>query len=103
MVNTWTVTTEKLDSSAAIIEEKTAKYDSEWQKLYTELAAISSDQWKGIANQVFNEKLRGYENDFREMSNILRQYAEFLKTAAKNYRDTEEALQSEAQNLYIGK
>ena len=33
MAHEWEVTTERLVSSANVIEEKTAKYNSEWAKL----------------------------------------------------------------------
>ncbi len=102
MAREWTVTTERLESSANIIEEKTAKYNSEWAKLYAELQNLKSSQWQGIASETFNTKLEGYRNDFEEMANILLSYANFLRNAATNYRNTEEALRDAAGNLYTG-
>ena len=64
MANKWAVTTERLVSSAGVIEEKTAKYNSEWAKLYTELQSLKSAQWQGIASDTFNAKLEAYRNDF---------------------------------------
>ena len=37
MAKEWSVTTERLESSANVIEEKTGTYHTEWEKLYTEL------------------------------------------------------------------
>ena len=37
MPREWSVTTERLKQSANVIEEKKGKYDTEWQKLYTEV------------------------------------------------------------------
>lgn len=102
MANAWSVTTERLVSSAGVIEEKTAKYNSEWAKLYTELQSLKSAQWQGIASDTFNAKLEGYRNDFEEMSKILMEYANYLKTAAENYVKTEEALKDAASNLHTG-
>ena len=68
MANEWAVTTERLVSSAGVIEEKTAKYNSEWAKLYTELQSLKSSQWQGIASDTFNAKLEAYRNDFEEMA-----------------------------------
>ena len=42
------------------------------------------------------------KNDFQEMSKVLLSYAEFLKSAATNYRNTEESLKDAAGNLYTG-
>lgn len=102
MANSWAVTTERLVSSSNIIEEKTAKYNAEWAKLYSELQNLKSAQWQGIASDTFNSKLEGYRNDFQEMSTILLSYAEFLKSAAENYAKTEEAIKDAAGNLYTG-
>lgn len=102
MANEWAVTTERLVSSANVIEEKTAKYNSEWVKLYTELQSLKSSQWQGIASDTFNSKLEAYRNDFEEMSKILLSYATYLRSAADNYVKTEEALKDAASGLHTG-
>ena len=102
MASNWSVTTERLVSSAGVIEEKTAKYNSEWAKLYTELQSLKSAQWQGIASDTFNAKLEAYRNDFEEMSKILLEYVNYLRTAADNYVKTEEAIKDAASNLYTG-
>ena len=102
MANEWAVTTERLVSSANVIEDKTAKYNSEWAKLYTELQSLKSTQWQGIASDTFNSKLEAYKNDFEEMSKILLNYAAYLKSAADNYVKTEEALKDAASGLHTG-
>lgn len=103
MAKEWSVTTERLESSANVIEEKTNTYNTEWEKLYTEVQNLKSAQWQGIASDTFNKRLEGYKNDFQEMGNVLKQYAEFLKTAAKNYKTVEEELKNAASNLSVGK
>lgn len=102
MANEFVVTTERLVSSAGVIEEKTAKYNSEWAKLYTELQNLKSAQWQGIASDAFNAKLEAYRGDFEEMSKILLNYASYLRGAAENYVKTEEALRDAASNLHSG-
>ena len=102
MANEWAVTTERLVSSAGVIEDKTAKYNSEWAKLYTEVQSLKSAQWQGIASDTFNSKLESYRAKFEEMSKVLLSYAEYLKTAADNYAKTEEAIKDAASNLHSG-
>ena len=102
MANQWSVTTERLVTSAGVIEEKTARYNSEWAKLYTELQSLKSAQWQGIASDTFNAKLEAYRNDFEEMSKVLLEYAAYLKTAAENYVKTEEAIKDAASSLHTG-
>lgn len=102
MASEWAVTTERLESSATVVEEKTAKYNTEWAKLYTELQNLRSAQWQGIASDALNTQLEGCRNDFEEMSKVLTSYVEFLRSAATNYKNTEEALRDAAGNLYAG-
>ena len=102
MANQWSVTTERLVQSATVIEEKTAKYNSEWAKLYAELQNLKSSQWQGIASDTFNAKLEAYRNDFEEMSKVLMEYVNYLRTAADNYVKTEEAIKDAASNLHTG-
>ena len=102
MANKWAVTTERLTSSAQMIEDKTAKYNSEYAKLYTELQSLKSAQWEGIASDTFNARLEGYRNDFEEMAKILTEYAQYLRTAASNYEKTENTVKDAASMLNAG-
>ncbi len=102
MANEWAVTTERLVASANVIEEKTANYNSEWAKLYTELQGLKSAQWEGIASDTFNSKVEAYRSGFEEMSKILLSYATYLRNAADNYVKTEEALKDAASGLHTG-
>ena len=99
----WRVETERLLSSANKIEESTNNYNLKYNHIYELVQDLRSDKWQGIASDTFNERLEGYRNDFQEMEKILKNYAEFLRTAAKNYSDTEEAVRNEASRLYTGK
>lgn len=102
MANAWAVTTERLVASAETIEEKTARYNSEWAKLYSEIQNLKSTQWQGIASDTFNSKLEGYRPSFEEMSQILLSYAAYLRSAAVNYEKTENALADAASTLHTG-
>ena len=102
MANKWAVTTERLVTSAQMIEDKTAKYNSEWAKLYVELQSLKSAQWEGIASDTFNARLEGYRNDFEEMAKVLTEYAQYLRSAADNYVKTEELIKDAANNLSAG-
>ncbi len=102
MANAWSVTTERLTSSANNLEGKVASYNSEWGKLYTEVESLKSSQWKGIASDTFNAKLESYRNDFEELAKILNSYKDFLRSAAERYEKTEEAVKDAAGNLNAG-
>ena len=98
----WEVTTERLIDSAAIIEEKTAKYNEAWAKLYAELETLKGSKWKGTANDTFNQRLEGYRATFEEMGKVITGYVEFLRNASSNYVKTEEALADSASTLNAG-
>ena len=102
MSTEWAVTTERLNDSAAFIEEKAAKYNEEWAKLYAELESLKSSKWKGIASDMFNDRLEGYRADFQEMSKVVEAYAAYLRSAAENYAQTEDSLKEAASSLNAG-
>ena len=102
MGSEWLVTTEKLEGSANLIDEKTGSYNTEWEKLYSEVQNMKSSQWQGSASDTFNSKLEEYRNDFQEMATVLQEYAESLRTIATNYKNAEDALKDAASNLYTG-
>lgn len=97
--NGFTVTTEQLDKAANEIKNKTAQYDADVKRLYTEVENLASAQWKGIASDAFRAKVEGYRPDFEELKTALEQFAESLLTKSKNYSNTENALTSAAQSL----
>lgn len=97
--NGFTVTTERLDEAANYIKDKTSQYDSDIKKLYSEIEAMTSSQWKGVASETFRAKIESYRGEFEQLKTILDQYAENLLTKSKNYTSTENSVTSAAQNL----
>ena len=47
----------------------------------------------------FSTQIRKFEADFREMSVLCTQYAEFLRNSARAYRETQDDLAVQASNL----
>lgn len=95
----WSVTTEQLITAAGEIRDLTGKYVTEYSKLYTELQALRSTHWQGIASDAFNQKLEGYRDTFIELEKVLNTYAEGLEKRAANYDQTENAAKEAAGNL----
>ena len=102
MAREWNVTTEELRKSATLIQQRTDTYNTEWKNLYNELESMSGNQWSGVANEEFNNRLNGFRNDFEDMSKVLTSYVEYLNAAASNYEKTEEAIKTAASNLSSG-
>lgn len=96
MGSTWAVTTERLESSAAKIDEAVEKYNKEWAKIYEEIQSLRNISWEGEASNAFNTKLEGYRPNFEKMATVLTNYTQMLKDSAKKYKDVERRL-TEAQ------
>ena len=56
MAREWSVTTESVKRSSERIGELVSKYQTEYEKLYTEAQALRSAKWTGIASDTFNKK-----------------------------------------------
>ena len=78
----------QLEHSAAFIEDQILQYEATYQHLLQEVEMMRS-AWQGKDNQVFTTQINGFEQDFRKMSVLMRDYAQFLKTSARAYRDTQ--------------
>lgn len=95
----WAVTTEKLRTSAGVIKDKTARFNAEYTRLYSELQNLRSAQWQGIASDAFNAKLEGYKSNFEQLETVLKTFADSLEARAKRYEDTENAVKDAADSL----
>jgi len=99
MASGFTVTTERLDEAANFIKEKTAQYNSDIAKLYSELEAMTSAQWKGVASETFRAKIESYRGEFEELKTVLNQFADTLTTKSKNYSSTENSITNAVSSL----
>lgn len=89
---------ERLESSALKIEEANRDYDRTYQAIYTEVDKMSSS-WKGKDNTAFTNQIKAFEDDLRQISIIMRQYADFLRNSARAYRETQDEIYSRASRL----
>ncbi len=92
------VTTEELRRSASVLEEKTARYQSEYEKIYAEIANLRVE-WSGSSSDTFNTQIEGYKPDFIELATTLKAYSEFLKTTAQKIEETERTSMDAARKL----
>jgi len=89
---------ERLDQAASSIEEANHEYDRTYQAIYTQVDKMSAS-WKGKDNTAFTNQIKAFEDDLRQISIIMRQYADFLRNSARAYRETQDELTSEANRL----
>ena len=92
------VTPEQLESTAGKIENLAADYQKQYEQLYSETNAMAST-WNGKDNTAFVNQIAGFKDDFQKMHTLMLNYADFLRKSAKAYRDTQDAITSEARKL----
>lgn len=88
----------RLEETAAKIEQANSDYDRIYQALYVEVDKMST-AWQGKDNTAFTGQIKTYEDDFKQISIIMRQYADFLRNSARAYRETQDELYSQATRL----
>lgn len=98
MARTIQVTPEQLEAAAGRIEGLAADYKTQYEQLYSETNAMAST-WSGKDNTAFVDQIAGFKDDFTKMHTLMLNYADFLKKSAKAYRDTQDAVVTDARKL----
>ena len=89
---------ERLEALAAKIEEANREYDRSYQAIYIQVDKMSAS-WKGKDNTAFTNQIKAFEDDLRQISIIMRQYADFLRNSARAYRETQDEIYARAARL----
>ena len=98
MNNLIDVDPSRLEDTATKVESADGDYQRLFASLYSEVDHLDTN-WGGKDNKAFSGKIRSYEEDFRQISLIMRQYAEFLRASARAYRETQDELTNCANRL----
>ena len=88
----------KLETGAQRIEQQSMTYDRSYARIYQAVEALSAS-WQGKDNQAFVTQIKGFQNDFAQLSALMKEDANFLKISAKVYRDTQEERTLQARRL----
>ena len=89
---------ERLEHAAGNIEEANREYDRTYQAIYVEVDKMSNS-WQGKDNIAFTNQIKAFEDDLRQISIIMRQYADFLRNSARAYRETQDEIYTQASRL----
>ncbi len=89
---------DRLESTAAKIESANADYEKYYQQMYAEVDKMSAS-WQGKDNTAYTSQIKTFEGDLKQISLIMRQYADFLRNSARAYRETQDELYAEANRL----
>jgi WXG100 family type VII secretion target len=98
MARDITVDPQKLETAATAIDNQAADYEKSFRLLFSEVDAMAT-AWQGVDNLAFTNQIKGYEDDFKAMASLMKQYSEFLKSSAKTYKETQNEIVGQAKKL----
>lgn len=98
MGRTIVVDPNELAKAAGLIEAQAADYEKQYNQLFCEVDGMGA-AWQGADNQAFVTQIKGFINDFQAMTELMKRYAEFLRTSAKTYTNTQNEIINQAQRL----
>lgn len=98
MNNSIIVEPSRLEETASRIEEANLDYERLYQNLYSEVDKLSGS-WGGKEHITFTNKIKSYEDDFKQISISMKQYDDFLRASARAYSETQDELASAANRL----
>lgn len=91
----------RLENTASRIESSNGDYQRIYNALYSEVDKMTS-VWQGKENTAFTDKIKAFQDDFRQISLILNEYASFLRNSARAYRETQDELYNATSRLKTG-
>lgn len=92
------VDTAQLDTVSAEVIKLADNYLAEYTALYGHISDMKQ-AWAGTDNDAYTTQIEGFKDDFQKMEGLMREYAEFLKSAAEKYRQTQSDVKTKAQQL----
>jgi WXG100 family type VII secretion target len=98
MARSITVDPAKLESASAKIDQQSADYQRIYKNLFNEVSAMKA-AWAGVDNIAYTTQIEQFQDDLEKMTQLMKQYAEFLKVSAKTYRDTQSEVVNAAKRL----
>lgn len=88
----------RLESTASNVDSANSDYQRIYHNLYAEVDKMEA-VWQGKDNTAFTNKIKAFEDDFRQISNILSHYSDFLRNSARAYRETQDELYNATSRL----
>lgn len=97
-MNSIDVEPERLEAAASKVENADSDYQRYYQAIYSEVDKMSS-HWQGKDNVAFTNQIKAFEDDLKRISMVMREYADFLRDAARSYRQMQEENYAQANKL----
>lgn len=98
MGKTIMVDPNKLNSTSATIENYAGEYKKTYEQLLNEVDAMAKS-WSGSDNVSFTSQIKGFQDNFLAMYNLLTEYVEFLRNSATAYNNAQTTIEQSAKKL----
>jgi len=89
---------DRLFETAGKVDQANNEYEQNYKAIYSEVDKLSN-AWKGKDNTMFTNQIKSFENDFIQISIIMKQYADFLRNTGRAYREAQDEAYSDASRL----
>lgn len=99
MAESILVTPEDLRSKASDIDTKASEYMGHYESLLADVESLTSTDYKGPEGTAFRNQIEGFREDFLRMKSLMEEYAAFMRTAATNYENQQNAAINTIQGL----
>ncbi|MDR1913956.1 MAG: WXG100 family type VII secretion target [Clostridiales bacterium] len=97
------VTPEQLRTEASHVDSEISQVNAVVTKIYNVKNTLLGCGYKAESAQKYGQRMDGFQNDFTNLSKLLQQYSEYLRSAAQRYENNEKDLVARAGKLEIGK
>lgn len=97
-MRTITVESEQVEACASRIDDANNDYVCSFTQLFESVDGMKT-AWQGKDNIAFSNQIQKFQSDFRQMSVLCTQYAEFLRNSARSYRQLQDDIASQAASL----
>lgn len=88
----------KLTSTATTVEGYAGDYKKTYEQLLNEVDAMSA-AWSGTDNAAFTAQIKGFQERFQAMYNLMNEYASFLRQSAADYNAAQQAVTEASKKL----
>ena len=92
------ITPELLEGQAKDLQSKKANHEDIYQQIKQLVTSLTAE-WQGETQQAFSDSFAQKDVTFRQFSEEMEKFAQFMNQAAARMRATEEELKAQAQKL----
>lgn len=89
----------ELANESSNIKTEKGKFDSSYSDIHSQAKSLTSTTWGGEDAEKFMTQVDSFKKDFDSMSEILKQYYQFLDKSAQAYESAQKNVSTKASNL----